>query len=52
MRLAIRLLGLDLLTIELDTETGGDSGAGDATATPLGFTGFATDTRWQPGGEP
>lgn len=40
MRLAITLLGLDLLTIELDTETTApsyDDEPGDYLSTPIGF---------------
>ena len=47
MRLAVTLLGLDLLTVEITTDD--DDEPGDSVTTALGFTLPASDTEWQPG---
>lgn len=48
MRLAVTLLGLDLLTIDLTTGDG-DNGSdpGDCTSFPIGFTASPGDQRWE-----
>lgn len=56
MRFAVRVLGLELLTIEASTEdaeiTEGEELAGGTTsAYPIGFTASAGDQRWEKGPE-
>ena len=51
MRLNITLLGLDLLSVELTTDSDGDNGTdpGDCTTYPIGFTANAGDQAWESG---
>jgi hypothetical protein len=51
VRLAVTMLGLDLLTVEITTDAESDE-PGDCITTPVGFTVSAGDQRWQaaPGG--
>lgn len=48
MRLAIRLLGLDLLTVEVSTDEA-DEQAGECTTYPVGFAPSPGDQRWERG---
>lgn len=50
MRLAVTLLGLDLLTVELNTGDA-DNGVdpGDCTSSPVGFAPSYGDQRWEVG---
>lgn len=54
MRLAITFLGLDLLSIDVTTDTDTDNGTdpGDCTTYPIGFTPSPGDQRWERGLEP
>ena len=51
MRLTIRFLGLDLLTIEASTDDDQDNGTdrGDCTTQPIGFAPSPGDQRWESG---
>lgn len=51
MRLALTVLGIDLLTIEISTDQDNGTDAGDCTSQPLGFTPSPGDQRWDRGAE-
>lgn len=53
MRLAITVLGRDLLTLEITTTTTEQQadGPGDCTSYPVGFTASPGDQRWDRGAE-
>lgn len=46
MNLTIRFLGLELLTIEANTDTADYDEPGDCTTTPIGFAGYVADQRY------
>lgn len=52
MRVAVTILGLDLLTLEITTTTTEQQAdAGDCTSYPVGFTASPGDQRWDRGAE-
>lgn len=52
MKITVRVLGLELLHLAIDTDDSDESGPGDYTATGTTFLGFHVDPRWQPGLDP
>lgn len=49
MRLSVRMLGLEVLTIEASTDDDQPNGPGDCTTTPIGFAPSPGDQRWEKG---
>lgn len=50
MSITIRVLGLELLHIEISTDSD-EQGPGDCTTTPVGFAPSPGDQRWDRGAE-
>lgn len=49
MRLSITFLGLDLLSIDVATDSDNGTDPGDCTSYPVGFAPQAGDQRWESG---
>ena len=46
MNLTVRVLGLELLSVDISTEQQQDGSPGDCTAQPISFTSSPGDQRW------